>query len=164
MLNATPAAAIVPAPQIPPLSFNGFRAGMPLAETVMRIKTSGGILNCKPTTDWRMRDCTGTLKLRELPPLEVLVSSVHDSAAVIVLSLHGTAELASRWIPDLTAAFGDPNQQGRSGRPRSWQWIRAGTMLRVAERKSAGAWETSVTLTHGPLLDGLGPTQRKPPG
>lgn len=135
-----------------------------MAEAVARIKASGGTLTCKATLDWRMRDCTGSLKLPALPLLEVLVSSVHDSAAVIVLSLHGTAELASHWVAALTRSFGNPNHHGRPGGRAGWQWIRAGTMLRVAERKLAGAWETSVTLTHGPLLDGLGPTQRKPPG
>ena len=137
---------------------------MPVAEAAKRLTTSGGTLSCRATLDWRMRDCTGSVRLPELPRLEILVSSVHDSAAVIVLSFHGPAELASRWIRSLTESFGTPNVQGRPGKPRSWQWIRTGTMLRVAERKSAGAWETSVTLTHGLLLDGLGPTQRKPPG
>lgn len=164
MFIALPPPASAPALQRPPLSFEGFRAGMPVAEAAQRIKASGGTLRCKATLDWRMRDCTGSLRLAELPPFEVLVSSVHDSAAVIVLSLRAAAEPASRWIPAFTETFGTPNLQGSAGKPRSWQWIRSGTMLRVVERKAAGGWEASITLTHGPLLDGLGPTQRKPPG
>jgi hypothetical protein len=159
-----PPPVIAPAVQNPPLSFNGFRAGMPLADAADRVKRLTGVLRCRATLDWRMRDCTGALKLPDLLPAEILISSVRDSAAVIVFSLHGTSKLASPWVAALTRDFGIPNHQGRPGRQQSWQWIRAGTMLRVAERKSAGGWETSVTLTHGPLLDGLGPTQHKPPG
>jgi len=161
---APPPPAIAPAAQYPPLGFHGFRAGMPVAEATDLIKASAGALGCKATPDWRMRDCTGSLRLPDLPRSGVLLSSVHDSAAVIVLSFRSAAELVSRWIPALSERFGTPNQQGSPGKPRSWQWIKTGTMLRVVQRKSGGAWEASVTLTHGPLLDGLGPTQRKPPG
>jgi hypothetical protein len=164
MLLFVPPPVIAPAVQNPPLSFNGFRAGMPLPDAAERVKRLTGLLHCRATLDWRMRDCTGALKLPDLLRAEILISSVRDSAAVIVFSLHGTSRLASPWVAALTRDFGIPNHQGRPRRQQSWQWIRAGTMLRVAERKSAGGWETSVTLTHGPLLDGLGPTQRRPPG
>lgn len=157
-----PPPALTLARQLPPLSFQGFRAGMPVEQAGERIHTAGGSLGCKPTLDARMRDCTGAVRLPELPRAEVLVSSVHDSSAVIVLSFSGPTELAARWISELSERFGTPNQRGHAGRPRSWEWIRSGTMLRVTERKFGGGWETSVTLTHGPLLDGLGPTQPKP--
>lgn len=158
-------AALAPAPQTPsPLSFQGFQAGMPVRDAVAHIRGSAGSLSCKPTLDWRMRDCTGQVTLAGLrAPFDVLISSIHDSAAVIVLSTRSADRLAAPWVARLTEELGRPNQQRQPGGASSWQWIRAGKMLRVIERKSAGRWETSVTLTHGPLLDGLGPTQKQKP-
>jgi hypothetical protein len=151
-----PPPAVAPAVQsLPPLSFQGFQAGMPVADAVSRIRANGGGLTCKSTTDARMRDCTGQMpRAGQSPPFQVLLSSVHDSAAVIVLSLAGATGV-SRWVADLTRQFGRPNYRQR-GTQSSWQWIRNRRMLRVAERKSGATREASVTLTHGPLLDGLG--------
>jgi hypothetical protein len=137
---------------------------MPLLEAGARIRNGSGSLSCKPTHDWRMRECTG--KTRSSNPaasFEVLVASVHDSAAVIVLSTWGTNRAASGWVSALTKSFGRPNHKKQPGGQSTWQWIRASKMLRVVERKTGGVWEASVTLTHGPLLDGLGPTQREKP-
>jgi hypothetical protein len=157
-----PPPAIAPAIQrLPPLSFLGFQAGMPLTDAVSRIRACRGTLTCRPTTDPRMRDCTGILPRVGETSFQLLISSVHDSAAVIVLSLTGATGVA-RWVADLTREFGRPNHR-QQGTQSSWQWIRDRKMLRVAERSAAGRREASVTLTHGPLLDGLGPTERQRP-
>ena len=149
---------------LPPLSFLGFRAGMPVSEAVSLIRAAKGALTCKATADSRMRDCTGRIATQETgTPLELLISSVHDSAAVIVFSLHGGTGPVTRWVSGLTTQFGRPNRLQRPGGRSSWQWIRAGTMLRVAQRGSGQQAEASITLTHGPLLDGLGPAQSKRP-
>lgn len=155
-----PPPIIAPAVQPPPpLSFLGFRAGMPVANAGSLIRAARGMLSCKPTTDSRMRECTGQLPRAGSPvPFDVLISSVQDSSAVIVLSLRGGAGV-SRWVADLTRRFGRPNQR-QQGTQSSWQWIRDQKMLRVVERRAGGSREASVTLTHGPLLDGLG----APPG
>jgi hypothetical protein len=145
-----------PAPQsLPPLSFLGFQAGMPVSEAVSRIRASRGTLICRSTTDPRLRDCTGQLPRAGQPSsFQLLISSVHDSAAVIVLSLTGATSV-SRWVTELTREFGRPNRR-QQGTQSSWQWIRDRKMLRVTERSTGGRREASVTLTHGPLLDGLG--------
>jgi len=148
------------------LSFSGFTAGMPMPEARARIsQAASGSLSCRTTIDWRMRDCTG--RVQPAPseaPFNVLISSIHDSAAVIVLSLRGTDRAASRWVASLTATFGVPELRKHPDGSARWQWVRARKMLRVVERRSGGGWETSVTLTHGPLLDGLGPIETKRPG
>ena len=149
---------------LPPLSFLGFRAGMPVTEAVSLIRASRGTLTCKATADSRMRDCTGRVSTPETgTPLELLISSVRDSAAVIVFSLHGGTGPVAKWVSALTTQLGRPNRQQHPGGRSSWQWIRAGTMLRVAQRGSGPQAEASITLTHGPLLDRLGPVQSKRP-
>ena len=96
-------------------------------------------------------------------PLEVLISSVHDSAAVIVLSGTPPPDLARTWIEDLTIDFGRPDHLVAPTTQHTFQWVRRGRMLRVIVRNPGDTLETSVTLTHGPLLDGLGPPERKKP-
>jgi hypothetical protein len=152
----SPPPVVAPAGQtLPPLSFLGFRAGMPVREAGSLIRAARGMLVCKTTTDSRMRDCTGQLPQADVAaPFEVLISSVQDSSAVIVFSLRGGAG-ASRWVAELTRRFGRPNLK-QQGSQTTWQWIRERKMLRVVERRGAGGREASVTLTHGPLLDGLG--------
>ena len=151
-----PPAVVAPAPQaLPPLSFLGFRAGMPVADAGALIRAARGMLVCKATSDSRMRDCTGQLpRSGATAPFEVLISSVKDSSAVMVFSVQGSAGVP-RWVAELTRQFGRPNHR-RQGGQSSWQWIRDRKMLRVVERKSGASREASITLTHGPLLDGLG--------
>lgn len=149
---------------LPPLAFSGFRAGMPLPEARKLIQEAGGTLNCRPTSDPRMRDCTGALPLkRGERPLGLLISSIHDSAAVIVLSARALASISATWVGPLITQFGQPNRDSRPGGRKSWQWIRRSQMLRVVERKSGPWFEASGTLTDGPLLDGLGPPEKKKP-
>ncbi len=137
---------------------------MPVTEAVSLIRAGKGTLTCKATADSRMRDCTGRISVHEMDtPLELLIASVHDSAAVIVFSLHGGMAPVAKWVTGLAAQFGRPNRQQHPGGRSSWQWIRAGRMLRVAQRGSGQQAEASITLTHGPLLDGLGPSENKRP-
>ena len=142
--------------ELPPLSFFGFRAGMPVTQASALIRSNQGTLTCRNSSDPRIRECTGSLPHQGLDgALEVLISSVHDSAAVIVLSGKPPAELARTWIEDLTLDFGSPNHVAVSASQHTWQWIRRGRMLRVVVRIPRDSLEASVVLTHGPLLDGL---------
>jgi hypothetical protein len=153
-----------PLQQLPPLSFLGFRAGMPMSGAVELIRTGGGTLSCRGSSDPRIRECTGSLPTRLISrPLRVLISSVHDSAAVIVLSGAPPAELARGWIEDLTIDFGEPEHRVTPGAQHTWQWVRRSRMLRVNARTADDSLEASVILTHGPLLDGLGPPKKAKP-
>ena len=148
----------------PSLEFAGFRPGMPVAEATTLIASAGGALRCRPTTDSRLRECTGSLPRAGIAaPLRVLISCVHDSAAVIVLSGTPAPELARAWIEDLTLGLGRPLYRAEPATQHMWQWVKRGRMLRVVVRTDGDTLATSVTLTHGPLLDGLGdPEIRKP--
>jgi len=149
---------------LPPLSFLGFRAGMPVTQAAAMIESTRGTLTCRPSTDPRIRECTGFIPERGVSrPLGVLISSVNDSAAIIVLSGTPSPELARTWIEDLTIDFGRPGYSAAPATQHTWQWVRRGRMLRVIVRNPGDTFEASVTLTHGPLLDGLGPAKRKKP-
>jgi len=149
---------------LPPLSFLGFRAGMPVRQATALIESIQGRLTCHSSTDPRIRECTGFIPERGVTrPLAVLISSVHDSAAVIVLSGAPPSDLARSWIEDLSIDFGRPDHSVAPASQHTWQWVRRGRMLRVIVRNPGDTVETSVTLTHGPLLDGLGPPERKKP-
>jgi hypothetical protein len=142
--------------ELPPLSFFGFRAGMPVTQASAHIRSNRGTLSCRNSSDPRIRECTGSLPHQGVTgPLEVLISSVHDSAAVIVLSGRPPPQLARTWIEDLTLDFGRPNHVAVPESQHTWQWIRRGRMLRVIVRIPRDSIEASVVLTHGPLLDGL---------
>jgi hypothetical protein len=159
-----PPAVIIPSQQLPPLSFRGFRAGMPVVEALGLIRAARGTLTCKATSDLRLRDCTGILP-QSGTSFDVLISSANDSVAVLVLSVRNVrpASPTARWVADLTKSFGQPNRRTAPGGRGSWQWIRAGTMLRVAERRVGSRQEASITITHGPLLDRLATPQNKRP-
>lgn len=160
-----PPASIVIRAQLPPLSFTGFRAGMPVGEA-RKIATDGkGVLTCKGTTDARMRECNGRMTLYGVPSsVDILVSSIHDSSAVILLSTVVGEEISRNWVQALRVDFGEPNHKMEPGKQESWEWIRRGTMLRVLMHRKGKDLETAITLTYGPLLDRLGPAPTKKPG
>ncbi len=162
---APPPVAVAPAAQkLPPLSFAGFRAALPLAAAKDLIAASGGKLECKPSSDPRMRECTGSMPFATLDkPIEILVSAVKDSAAVIILTCYPTQATVTGWVAALTEDFGVPKNESQPGVQGSWLWVRRGQMMRVVERASHGALQAVINLTDGPLLDGLGPPQRKKP-
>jgi hypothetical protein len=157
---------IAQAPQLPALSFLGFRAGMPVAQARALIRAAGGSLECRMTSDPRMHECNGFLPILQQAAREtvsVLVSSVRDSAAVIVVSRHRGADEPTGLVATLTADFGTPNRQVGPGAQASWEWIRRGQKLVVAQRREENRLASSVTLTDGPLLDGLGSPKLKGP-
>ena len=156
--------ALILSQALPPLSFSGFRPGMPIRDATELITRSNGTLSCRGSSDPRLRECTGSLPRQGMTnPLSVLISSVHDSAAVIVLSGKPPSDEARGWIEDLTIDFGRPNHRISAESQHSWQWTRRGRMIRVVARLVGDTLEASVTLTHGPLLDGLGPPEIKKP-
>lgn len=155
---APPAVNAAASRQLPPLAFIGFRAHMPMSEAKSLATSGHGSLTCKATTDPRLRECTGQLPFPKLAqPFNLLVSSVRDTAAVIVLTATVRQADVENWVRALTEDFGRPNHTPKPGVSETWEWIRKGQMLRVSERITKGALEAAVTLTDGPLLDALGP-------
>ncbi len=131
---------------------------MPMSEIRALATSAGGSLRCKATTDPRLRECTGTLPFpRVIPHFKLLISSVRDTAAVIVLTANVTVSDTREWARALTQDFGAPIHKTDHRVSESWQWIRKGQMLRLIQRRAGGVLETAVTLTDGPLLDALGP-------
>jgi hypothetical protein len=166
LLLSPPLPAVVAYAQqgLPPLSFIGFRARMSVADAKALAEAAGGTLACKPASDTRIRECQGTFPFYGLrTPFSVLISSVNDSAAVIVLSHPAPGNVAEKWASALTMDFGTPNQDREPGIQMTWEWIRRRQMLRLVERKVVDHTEVAVTLTDGPLLDSLGPLKRKRP-
>jgi hypothetical protein len=151
--------------QPPPLTFIGFRAGMSVADAQSLITKAGGSLTCKKTSDSRLRECTGTMPFASLiKPFSILLSSVRDSVGVLVLTTNMTESDTRSWVRALTQDLGAPNHKTDRGVRESWQWIRRSQMLRVVLGRGEGRQlETAVTLTHGPLLDALGPPANKKP-
>jgi hypothetical protein len=137
---------------------------MSIADAGALAKAAGGSLACKPASDTRMKECQGSFPLYGLrTPLSLLISSVNDSAAVIVLSNRSPGTVAEKWAAALRLDFGTPNEKREQGIQMTWEWIRRRQMLRLVERKVADHMEVAVTLTDGPLLDSLGPPKRKKP-
>ena len=133
-------------------------AHMPLSEVRALAQSAGGSLTCKATTDPRLRECTGAVPgSRSYPAFALLVSSVRDTAAVIVLTARVTGKEAREWVGDLTRDFGTPSHRTDRRSSESWQWVRKGQMLRVIGQTTGAVREVAVTLTDGPLLDALGP-------
>lgn len=142
---------------LPPLGFAGFRAHMPMSEARALTASAGGTLACKPTTDPRLRECNGVMPYpKVIPRFSLLISSVRDTAAVIVLTASVRQSDTRDWARDLTRDFGEPDHKTDRVSER-WQWVRKGQMLRVIQHKAEGKIETAITLTDGPLLDALGP-------
>jgi hypothetical protein len=152
---------------LPPLSFVGFRAHMPMSEARWLVTSAGGSLTCKATTDPRLCECTGVMPSpKPGSSFKLLISSVRDTAAVIVLTASVKQSQTRGWAHHLTQEFGAPNHRSDYRQSESWQWIRKGQMLRLIQHREGETRETAVTLTDGPLLDALGPPPplQKPPG
>lgn len=137
---------------------------MAVADARGLIIKAGGSLSCKKTSDTRLRECTGAMPLPSQPkPSALLVSSIRDSVGVIVLTTNISEDATREWVRTLTRDLGTPNHKRDRGSRESWQWIRRGQMLRVVLQRVGKQFETAVTLTHGPLLDALGPPENKKP-
>lgn len=150
---------------LPPLSFSGFQAHMPMSEARALIISRGGTLSCKPTTDPRLRECTGAMPFPKVTPrFNVLISSVRDTAAVIVLTGNLSESDIQDWARAFTRELGTPNHKTDYRTSESWQWIRKGQMLRLIRHKADRKVEAAITLTDGPLLDALGPPPPQPSG
>ncbi len=131
---------------------------MPMSEAHSLATAAGGTLGCKATTDVRLRECNGSLPFpKATPRFSVLISSVRDTAAVIVLTATVKESDTREWAGTLTREFGTPIHKSKHRSSESWQWVRKGQMLRVILHQAQGMTETAVTLTDGPLLDALGP-------
>lgn len=144
-------------PQWPPaLEFRGLRVGIAIHELRHRIRELGGTLTCRPSRDPRLDECTGSFRPAPGGPLTaVIVSSVRDSAAVLIASGSASRETVAAWADSLALTQGVVRPRDR-GPQRVWQWVRRRQMLRLIHRREGSADVLTVTLTDGPLLDGLG--------
>ncbi len=137
---------------------------MPMSEARALITSQGGSLSCKATTDPRLRECTGAMPFPKASSgFDVLISSVRDTAAVIVLTGNLSEGTIQDWARVFTRELGTPNHKSDYRASESWQWIRKGQMLRLIRHKANGKVEGAITLTDGPLLDALGPPPAQTP-
>jgi hypothetical protein len=119
------------------------------------VRSRGGSLACRRSRDPRISECRGTIRL---PPdstrFAVTVSLVDDSAAVVILSGSVPRDTVRAWVEAIALTQGIPSL--RVGGPqRTWQWIRRRQMLRLIHRRDGSRETAVITLTDGPLLDGL---------
>ena len=150
----------------PILEFHGLEVGLPLADLRSRVRGLSGTLTCRPARDPRIDECTGSVRLDPRGrPYALIVSSIHDSAAVLILNGTGTRDSATAWADSIMKVQGRVTPRDR-GQQRTWQWVRYRQMLRLIHRRDQPASVLTVTLTDGPLLDNLGApieARRQPP-
>ncbi len=144
----------------PALEFFRLRPGAPWAIVSQTLIDLGADPICRPATDRRIVECRGRVALiGGQNPYEVIVSLVHDSTAVILLSGQIEESRVTAWVNLLDRVLGPPRLR-RRGSQRTWEWIRNRQMLRMSYRPTIGL---VVNLTDGPLLDGLDQTETLPP-
>ncbi|MGH7559567.1 MAG: hypothetical protein ACRENB_00960 [Gemmatimonadales bacterium] len=140
----------------PPLEFRSLRVGLPVSELRGVVRTLGGSLACRPSRDARIGECTGSLRFQPRGPrFSLIVAAVRDSAAVVILTAPVPPDSVAAWVEAIEPFQGRVEPRSR-GPQRTWQWVRRRQMLRVIQRRENGRHVATVTLTDGPLLDGLG--------
>ncbi|HEV8612681.1 MAG TPA: hypothetical protein VGQ73_04160 [Gemmatimonadales bacterium] len=160
-----PPAVIAPALQNQvPLSFLGFRAGMPVAIAASFVKASGGTFSCKPVPgSQKQQQCSGSVPFSGFDrPFDIRIVAVHDSVARLVLTTHALGGVAEGWASSLRLDFGPPIHEEQPGTQQSWRWSTRDQTILVVERKMGDMkLETSATLTQESLLGSADP-ERKP--
>jgi hypothetical protein len=148
---------------VPSLEFHGLEVGVPIRKLSARVGKLGGTLSCRPAKDPRLEECTGSVRfVQGGPRFSLIVSSVRDSAAVVILSGAASRDTAASWADSIAVRQGHVTPRNR-GQQRTWQWVRYRQMLRLIHRREDSASVLTITLTDGPLLDNLGaPLQGRP--
>jgi hypothetical protein len=91
----------------------------------------------------------------EAPHFSLIVSSVRDSAAVVILTGPAPRDTVADWAESIAWVQGRVLPRSR-GPQLIWQWVRYRQMLRLIHRQEGSGAVLTVTLTDGPLLDNLG--------
>jgi hypothetical protein len=108
-----------------------------------------------------MDECTGSVRLvREGQRFSLIVSAVNDSAAVVILTGSASRDSVADWAESIAMVQGQVPPRDH-GPQLIWQWVRYRQMLRLIHRQEGSGNVTTITLTDGPLLDGLGAPQRR---
>lgn len=140
----------------PSLEFRGLQVGVPIPDLRSRVRDLAGTLSCRPSRDPRLDECTGSVRLFPgAPHFSLIVSSVRDSAAVVILTGPAPRDTVADWAESIAWVQGRVLPRSR-GPQLIWQWVRYRQMLRLIHRQEGSGAVLTVTLTDGPLLDNLG--------
>jgi hypothetical protein len=134
----------------------GLAPGLPHGELQNQVAKLGGKLSCKPSTvDRRFTECTASLS--QAPDgrrWELRASLVDGGSAVTLLKTTASAKAVEALRAELIDTYGRPNYR-QQGSQTSYEWIRAGRMMRLTSRPQRDLVEVSVSLVDGPALDAL---------
>lgn len=139
----------------PPLAFLGLEPGMHRATIDSVVAGHGGALRCRPTREPRITACSGQFS-RSGATLTTTISLVDGRIGIALISTRLPAGRIADWHAELVGRYGAAAPSRRPGQ-ESFQWIRAGRMLRLTVRREPGGLTASVSLLDGALLDGLPP-------
>jgi hypothetical protein len=143
----------------PSLTVAGLETGVERGQLESRVAELGGRLECKGSAvDRRFAECSAVLKRApDGRHWNLLASMVDGNAAILLLTAPFDAPRLTAFREELTQALGRPNLNSRGGQD-SFEWVRAGRMLRLTSRHQGGRLEVAVSLVEGRLLDQLTPT------
>lgn len=140
----------------PSLEFRGLQVGIPIPDLRGHVRDLSGTLSCRPSRDPRLDECTGSVRLVPGGPhFSLIVSSIRDSAAVVILTGAVPRDTVADWAASIAWVQGQVSPRTR-GPQVIWQWVRYRQMLRLIHRQEGSGNVLTVTLTDGPLLDNLG--------
>jgi len=145
----------------PSLEFLGLQVGLPIPDLRSRVRELSGTLSCRPSRDPRLDECMGSVQLASGGPhFSLIVSSVRDSAAVLILTGPALRDTVADWAESIAWVQGRVSPRSR-GPQLIWQWVRYRQMLRLIHRQEGSGNVLTVTLTDGPLLDNLGAPENR---
>lgn len=158
LLSVVAGSASAQRPDLPPLRFLGFEAGLPLRDLGHQVTTLGGkTLHCdRSRRDAAVRDCRGSVTAPGHGQSLAVWASVIDSATgILTLSGKISGVELDEWKTGLEAEYG---QVGAKVQGSQWmmQWVRQGRMLRLTWRIEGGEKVASVSLVDGRVLDAWG--------
>jgi hypothetical protein len=161
--GVSPSAAQTP---LPPLSFLGFEAGLPLDQASQQVLALGGTgLRCdRSKRDRSVHECRATIFDPVTGrPINVWLSAMDSATGVLTLSGLVTGEQLDGWKTELESAFG---VVGARVQGPQWmlQWVRQGRMLRLTWRIENNEKQASVSLVDGRVLDAWGNKRFPAPG
>jgi hypothetical protein len=143
-------------PQSPPLGLLGLAPGLVQSDLQERVAKLGGKMSCRTSTvDRRFAECTAMLSgAPDGRRWELLASLIDGTSAVILLKTGVSEREVEQLKSSLTTELGRPNYR-KQGEQQSFEWIRAGRMMRLTSRPERGRVQLSVSLVEGSVLDAL---------
>jgi hypothetical protein len=157
-LASHPVTAQSAAPQDSPLTFFGFRPGMPVSDVAARLRAlDTSRLRCdRAKADTHVAECRATVNDPELGgPVNLWMSAIDSVSGVLTLSAPVSGEQLDRWRGALESAYGHVGAQAK-GTEWMMQWVRHGRMVRLTWRTERGQRVASVSLVDGGVLDTWG--------